>query len=65
MKNQKHTKNFLKEAIINKNVENGINDERLKDIIKKRIKEHVEKFNYFTIIFCWKKYNIEYKIAIV
>ena len=43
----------------------SINVDRLKDLLNKRIKEHVEKFTNFTIIFCWKVNNIEYSITIV
>ena len=42
-----------------------MNVDRLKDILKKRIKEHVEKFTNFTRRLCWKVNNIEYSITIV
>ena len=65
MKKHKNTKNFLEKAIINKYVEKDINVDRLKDILNKRIKEHVKKFTNFTILFCWKVNNIEYSITMV
>ena len=37
----------------------------MKDILNRRIKEHMEKFTNFTIMFCWKVNNIEYSISIV
>ena len=39
--------------------------DRLKDIINKRINEHMEKFTNFTMMFCWKVKNDEYSITIV
>ena len=56
--------NFLEKAVIDKYVEKNINVERLKDILNNRIKNHVKIFPDFTINFCWKVDNIEYRITI-
>ena len=61
-KSQAHKKTF--EKIIIKYVEKDTNVDRLKDILNKRNKEHMEKFTTFTIMFCWKVYSIEYSITI-
>ena len=58
-------KKFLEKANINKYVEKNINVDRLKDILKKRINEHMKIFKNFTILFCWKVKNIEYSITLV
>ena len=63
-KSQEH-KIFLGKAIFNRYVETNINLDRLKDLFKTRIKEHVKKFTEFTIIFCWKVNIIEYSDTIV
>ena len=49
-KSQAHKKD-LEKAIINKYIEKDINVDILKDIVNKRMKEHVEKFTNFTIMF--------------
>ena len=61
---QEH-KSFLEKAIINKYVEKDINVDRLKDILNKRIKEHVKIFTNFTILFCWKVNNTKYSITML
>ena len=61
---QEHKK-FLEKTVIDKYVEKIINVERLRDIIYKRIREHVEIFTNFTMFFCWKVNNIEYSITMV
>ena len=65
---QKHEKSqsYKKtlEKVIIKHVEKDISVDRLKDILNKRIKEHLEKFTIFTKLFCWKVHSIEYSITI-
>ena len=58
-------KKFLEKAIITKYVEKDINVDRLKEILKTRTEEHMEKLTIFTIIFCWKVIIVEYSITIV
>ena len=66
MKNMKQEhKKCLEKAIINKYVEKDINVDRLKEILNKRIKEHMEKITDFAIMFCWNVNNNEYSISIV
>ena len=63
-KSQAHKK-LLENAMNFKYVEKVINVDRLKCILNKRNREHVENFTNFTILFCWEVNNIEYSIMIV
>ena len=58
-------KKVLEKTIIIKYVEKDTNVDRLKDILNKRVRENVENFTNFTIVFCWKVNNTEDSITVV
>ena len=55
----------MAKAVIKNYVEKNINVDRVKDILNKRINEHMEKITNFTMIFCWKVKSDEYSITII